>query len=243
MSVPRADAVVVAIAEAFRGDGEILVSPVGPVPRMGAELARLTFEPDIVMTDGVASLVRGDLVEGWMPYRRVFDVVWAGKRHVMMGASQVDRHGNTNMAWIGDAAAPKVQLLGMRGGPGNTINHPTSYWIPRHSRRIFVPAVDCVSGVGYDRAAELGPVGSRFHEIRRVVTNLGVFDFETADRRMRIRSLHPGVALEEVVEATGFELAWDEGGPAETRAPTPAEQTLLDTVIDPEGARHGMVGQ
>jgi acyl CoA:acetate/3-ketoacid CoA transferase beta subunit len=61
-----------------------------------------------------------------------------------------------------------------------------------------------VSGVGYDRARALGPRSSRFHEIRRVVSNLGVFDFATEDRAMRLASVHPGVRVEEVVEATGF---------------------------------------
>ena len=53
--------------------------------------------------------------------------------------------------------------------------------------------VDVVSGVGYDRARELPEASRRFHDIHRVVTNLGVFDFETPDKRMRLRSVHPGV--------------------------------------------------
>ena len=63
-----------------------------------------------------------------------------------------------------------------------------------------------VSGVGYDRASVLGAEGGRFHEIRRVITNLGVFDFNTPDHRMRLVSLHPGVELQTVVDNTGFEL-------------------------------------
>ena len=69
------------------------------------------------------------------------------------------------------------QLLGMRGAPGNTVNHTTSYWIPNHSATVFVPKVDVVSGVGYDRAAELGDWVRAHHEIRHVVTNLAVLDF------------------------------------------------------------------
>ena len=71
----------------------------------------------------------------------------------MMGATQIDRFGNQNIACIGPWAQPKSQLLGVRGAPGNTVNHPTSYWIPKHDLRSFVEKVDCVSGVGYDRAA------------------------------------------------------------------------------------------
>jgi len=241
----RAECCAVAIAETFRGDGEILISPIGTLPMIGARLARSTFAPDILMTDGVAPLVAnvlpvsGDaqpdpVVEGWLPYRAVFDLLWSGRRHVMMGATQIDRYGNQNIACIGDYAQPKAQLLGMRGAPGNTINHPTSYWVPNHSAKVFVERVDVVTGIGYDRAAALGPRASRFHEIRRVVSNLGVFDFESPDHRMRLASVHPGVTVDEVIEQTGFELLVPEAVP-ETRAPSDEELRLLREEIDPEG--------
>jgi hypothetical protein len=69
-----------------------------------------------------------------------------------------------------------------------------------------------------------------------VVSNLGVFDFETPDRRMRLRSVHPGVTVDEVVAATGFELVVPSGVP-ESRLPTPEELELIREVIDPEGTR------
>ena len=242
----RADVCAIAIAETFRGDGEILVSPIGLLPQVGAKLARLTFEPDILMTDGVAPLVANvdpvgappgqAIIEGWMPYRTVFDTVWAGTRHVMMGATQIDRYGNQNIAAIGDFTKPKAQLLGMRGAPGNTLSHPTSYWIPNHSTKTFVMKVDVVSGVGYDRARELSPATRRFHEIRRVVSNLGVFDFQTPDNAMRLASVHPGVTVAEVVENTSFELVI-EGDVPESRAPTADELALMRDTIDPKGLR------
>jgi acyl CoA:acetate/3-ketoacid CoA transferase beta subunit len=237
----RADVCAVALAEAFRGDGEIMASPMGTVPTIAARLARATFAPDLLLSDGVASLVAGILpiggtptvVEGYIPYRTVFDVVWSGRRHVIMGASQIDRFGNQNIACIGDPRKPKAQLLGMRGAPGNTINHTTSYWVPGHTKRSFVARVDVVSGVGYDRAAALGPRASRFHEIRRVVSNLGVFDFGGVDHAMRLVSVHPGVTVAEVVEKTGFELVIAADTPT-TRLPTGEELALIRT-IDPRG--------
>jgi len=228
---------VVACAEAWRGDGEILASPIGVVPSVAARLARATFAPDLLMTDGIASLVSNGVVEGWMPYRTVFDTVWSGRRHVMMGASQIDRFGNQNISCIGDHARPKAQLVGMRGAPGNTINHPTSYWIPIHSTRVFVPKVDVVCGVGYDRAAALGPSG-RFHGLRRVVTNLAVLDFESPDHAMRLVSCHPGVSPADVVRATGFPLVVPEHVET-TRTPTTEELRLLREVIDPHGTAAG----
>jgi acyl CoA:acetate/3-ketoacid CoA transferase beta subunit len=245
-SAPLVDFCVVACAEAFRGDGEILASSIGVIPTLGARLAALTFEPDLVYTDGDAlqlgaPIPLGDtdttkVVEAWMPFGKMFDVVWSGRRHVIMGATQIDRFGNQNIACIGPWARPKAQLLGVRGAPGNTVNHPTSYWVPNHSPRAFVPAVDCVSGVGYDRAAAAGPTAREFHDIRRVVSNLGVFDFETDDHAMRIRSLHPGVTVDAVLEATGFPLVVPDEVPT-TRAPTAEDRRLLAEVLDPAGSR------
>jgi acyl CoA:acetate/3-ketoacid CoA transferase beta subunit len=255
MGITRAEVCVVAVAECFRGDGEILANPIGAIPMIGGRLARASFEPGLCCTDGEALLVADDglfdgpeaaggpagldgkTVEYWNPYRSMFDWVWSGRRHVMMGATQVDRYGNQNIAALGDYARPKVQLLGFRGAPGNTINDTTSYWVPRHTPRVLVEHVDTVCGIGWDRAAELGLDGpGRFFEVRRVVTNLAVLDFETPDHRMRVRSVHPGVTVDEVQEATGFELAIPDEVP-ESRLPTPDELQLIREVVDPEGLR------
>jgi acyl CoA:acetate/3-ketoacid CoA transferase beta subunit len=244
MSATRAEVCIVACAEAWRGDGEILASPIGLIPTIAARLARATFEPDLLLSDGEALLTQGTwavgdkppVIEGWVPFGKVLDIAYTGNRHIMMGPSQIDRFGNANISAIGDFDRPTRQLLGVRGAPGNTVHHPTSYWVPRHSRRAFVAVVDMVSGVGYDRAAAAGPAASRFHEVRRVVSNLGVFDFATPDHRMRLVSVHPGVSVDDVVEATGFELVVPADVP-ETREPTGAELELIRDVIDPRGAR------
>jgi acyl CoA:acetate/3-ketoacid CoA transferase beta subunit len=251
MEPTLAEICVVACAEAWRGDGEVLASPIGTIPTVGARLAALTFEPDLVYTDGDAAQLAAPIavgaapdapktVEAWMPFGKMFDVVWSGRRHVMMGATQIDRFGNQNIACIGPWEKPKAQLLGVRGGPGNTVNDPTSYWIPAHSTRVFVPAVDCVSGVGYDRAEAAGKSASEFHEIRRVISNKGVFDFETPDHAMRLRSVHPGVTVDEVAELTGFPLVVPDSVP-ETRAPTDEELRLVREVLDPNALRDGEV--
>ncbi len=240
----RAEVCASAIADCFARDGEILANPIGTLPVIGGRLAKATVAPELVMTDGEALLVENiipvgvdnpdKVVAGWNPYRSMFDVVWSGRRHVMMGASQLDKFGNQNFAFIGTHAKPKTQLLGMRGAPGNTINDKTSYWIPAHTSRVFVPSVDVVSGVGYDRADELETDGGRFHHLVRVVTNLCVLDFETPNHRMRLRSLHPGVAVDDVVTATGFELAIDSDVPT-SRLPTDDELEWIRVRIDPNG--------
>lgn len=242
----RADSCVIACAEIYRGDGEILASPaVGFIPFIGARLARATFEPDLLMTDGEAMLVDGmmpfgiatkKVVEGWLPYRQMFDVVWSGRRHVVMGASQVGRYGDTNISAIGSWERPRVQLIGSRGAPGNTVNHKTSYWVPSHGARVFVEAVDFISGLGPRRAREAGGTLPHYSQVRYVVSDLGVFDFDGEGGAMRVVSLHPGVSADEVRRKTGFPVAIPDPVP-ETRRPSDEELHLIREMFDPEGLR------
>jgi len=244
VSTELADVVAVACAEAWRDDGEIFASGMGTIPMLGARLARATFEPDLMVSDGEAFFVAGDLpiggrdktIEGWIPFRQVFDTLWGGRRHVMMGASQIDRFGNTNIANIGPWAKPKAQLLGVRGGPGNTVNNATSFFVPKHTATVFVPTVDMVSGVGYDRAAKLGGFIAARHDLRRVITNLAVLDFGGPDHAMRLVSTHPGVSVDDVRAATGFELHVPSDVPT-SRGPTDDEAAAIAR-IDPKGLRH-----
>ena len=112
----------------------------------------------------------------------MFDWVWSGRRHVMMGATQVDRYGNQNIAAIGDYAKPRCSCSATGARRATRSTTPPATGCPNHWPKVFVETVDTVCGIGYDRAAELGGDGARFHEIRRV-SNLGVLDFETPDHR------------------------------------------------------------
>ncbi|MGW0777347.1 CoA-transferase subunit beta [Streptomyces sp. NPDC002835] len=248
--VTRAEVCAVACAEAFRGNGEILASAFGTIPAIGVRLARHTFSPDLLLTDGEARLMQGTwpvgapadgVIEGWAPFRTVFDLVWSGKRHAMMIPTQIDAHGNVNISAIGPHARPEVQLVGVRGAPGNTVCHPVSYWIPRHTTRALVPRVDMVAGVGTDSAAAAGPAARRYHDLRRVVTELAVLDFESRSGALRLVSVHPGVGVEEVRERTGFPLLTHGGEPARTRLPTDDELRLVREVIDPRRLRDAEV--
>ena len=209
----RAEVCAVACAELFRDAGEIMASPMTTVVQIGARLARLTFSPDIVITDGEARMLADTpaigapfAVEGWMPFNRVFETLAWGRRHVVMGANQIDRYGNQNLSAFGPIQQPTRQMFGVRGAPGNSINHATSYFVPRHNARVFCERVDIVSGIGYDKVDPDNPA-FRFHHLHRVVTNLGVFDYNGPDHTMRALSLHPGVTAAEVAENTSFEIA------------------------------------
>ncbi|MBV6756569.1 cholesterol ring-cleaving hydrolase subunit IpdB [Rhodococcus opacus] len=240
--VTRAEYCAIACAEIFSGAGEIMASPMATLPLIGARLARLTTEPDLLITDGEA-LIFADTpavgakapIEGWMPFRKVFDVVASGRRHVVMGANQIDRHGNQNLSAFGPLQQPTRQMFGVRGAPGNTINHPTSYWVGKHTSRVFCDKVDIVSGVGYDQIDPDNPA-YRFHHLHRVVSNLGVFDFGGPGHTFRALSLHPGVTADQVAENTSFEVDGLDDAPV-TRDPSEEELRLIREVLDPRSLR------
>jgi acyl CoA:acetate/3-ketoacid CoA transferase beta subunit len=238
----RAEVCAVACAELFRDAGEIMVSPMTTLASVGARLARLTFSPDILLTDGEALLLADNpalgasgAIEGWMPFGRVFETLAWGRRHVVMGANQVDRFGNQNISAFGPLQHPTRQMFGVRGSPGNTINHATSYFVGNHSTRVFCEAVDVVSGIGYDKFEHDNPA-FRFVDVHRVVSNLGVFDFGGPDHTMRAVSLHPEVSADQVADATSFEVHGLSEA-QQTRLPSTDELQLIREVIDPKSLR------
>lgn len=242
-----AELVICAAAEAWRGEGEVLATGIGPLPRIAAGLAKLTFAPQIMMTDGEAYLVeepvplgpRGDYkpkFSGWMPYGRVFDNVWSGRRHAMVTPVQVDRWGQGNIAALGDLKKPKVQLLGVRGFPGNSISHRNSMFLPAHTKRAFIEGeVDVVASVGFSDKRWPQGVRKLPVDIGIIVTNLCVMDFNGPDHAARVIRLHPGVTFEEVQAETGFPLLRAER--INTSAAPTDEQLAIIQRLDPTGIR------
>lgn len=246
------DLCIVACSEAFRDNGEIIATGVGPVPRLAAGLAKLSHTPELMMTDGEAYLVEQPVPlgpraydarkpAGYLPFSRFFDsAVWTGRRHAMVTPTQLDRYGQINLSYMGGTyQQPKVQMLGVRGFPGNTIYHPNSFFFPAHSPRVFVPEVDMISGVGYHPAKR--QAGGNFSrvDLRLIVTNLCVMDFGGPDHTIRVIALHPGVTFDEVQAATGFELAQTDNLPV-TANPT-AEGIAIINSLDPHNLRSKVI--
>ncbi|WP_417285345.1 CoA-transferase subunit beta [Comamonas sp.] len=248
------DRVICAAARAWEKDGEVLATGIGLVPRLAASLCMKSINTDLMMTDSEAWMVsepvpvgpRGDYQikrESWMGFSRIFDNVWGGKRHAMVGPIQVDRFGQANISMVGgDYARPKSMMLGVRGFPGNSINHANSFFVPNHSSKVFVAGeVDMVGSVGYNRARlAKGWTLEETTDIRFIFTNLCVMDFGGPDYQVRLLSLHPGVTVAQVVEATGFPIHVPENVGV-TADPTP-EQLALLAQIDPHNLRATAMG-
>lgn len=243
---PLADLLICACARVWQQDNDVLASGMGLIQRIAASLA-MTKNPSLMMTDSEAYMVSEPVPVGkrngyepqretWMGFSRIFENLWSGARHALVGPSQIDQFGQANISAIGDYAQPKIQMLGMRGFPGNSMCHANSFFVPAHSKRVFVAGeVDTVCSIGYNPARL--PKGYSYDDIdiRQIVTNLCVMDFEPVTKRIRLVSLHPGVTVEQVVENTGFEIAIAESVP-ETQAPSAEDLAILQRV-DPNKLR------
>ena len=247
------DRIICAASGAWKDDGEVLATGIGIVPRLAASISMLSSNPDLMMTDSEAWLVQEPVPvgprngyeikrEGWMGFTRIFDNVWSGKRHAMVGPTQIDRFGQANISMIGkDYDKPRTMMLGVRGFPGNSISHANSFFVPNHSTKVFVDGeVDMVASVGYNPARLARGWSLDDIDVRMVFTNLAVLDFGGPERQLQVVSLHPGVTAEQVQEATGFALHIPANVP-ETAAPTEAQLALLAR-MDPHNLRASVLG-
>jgi glutaconate CoA-transferase subunit B len=177
-----------------------------------------------------AYYIHNDLVEN-MKFRR--------KGVFFAGALQIDRYGNSNLIAIGsDYRKPKFRGPGAIGVCNATVMNSRFHLVVNsHDPRIFVPRCDFVSAYGWgeggaDARTKLGlPEGGP----RYVVTPLCVMDFEEETKRMRLKSIHPGVSVDQVLKSTGFELIVPRHVP-ETEPPSAEQLNVLRTRIDVRGA-------
>jgi glutaconate CoA-transferase subunit B len=134
-----------------------------------------------------------------------------------LGAAQIDRHGNLNSTVIGDYATPKVRLPGGGGAPEIATSVANVYVMLRQTPRAFVEKLDFKT--------------SRGDRVRVVVTDLGIL--EPCDGELTLVRVHPGVSVDEVRAATGWDLAVA-ADVAETEPPTGAELEALRS-LEPSG--------
>jgi glutaconate CoA-transferase subunit B len=155
--------------------------------------------------------------------------------YTFLGGAQIDPYGNLNSTLIGtDSTHPRVRLP----GSGGANDLASLCWrilvVTSHDRRRFVDRLDFLTTPGYltgpgAREAAGLPAGTGPY---RVITDLAVLGYHDQTKRMEVLSLHPGVRLEQVQQATGFPLGVRE--PMTTTAPpTSTELHILRTEVDP----------
>ena len=146
-----------------------------------------------------------------------------------MGGAQIDRYGNLNSSFIGDADDPTIRLPGTGGG--NDISSLANMIVAmKHEKRRFVAEVDFVTSPGFltggTSRIDAGLVtGGMF----RVVTDLALIGFDSESRQMSVLALHEGVSRDQVLDNTGFDLAFDD-----TLAPPSSDELAVLRELDPE---------
>ncbi|MHB8262452.1 MAG: CoA-transferase subunit beta [Acidimicrobiales bacterium] len=188
-----------------------------PLVASACDYHLLRAETAVPLTDVVLMEGRGD----------VFDIFFAG-------GIQIDVYGNCNLVAVGSWDHPHPRGPGSVGLPflsrvGRTLIYTTS-----HNRRTFVEKVDFLSGPGFLD----GPMSWQEAKLTGggpaiVVTPLCTMTFNPETLRMRLATLHPGVELPQVVEATGFELEIEE--PVSFTPPPSSEQLDILRAMDPNG--------
>ena len=244
--------VVTALASAFDDDNRAFNGAASFVPVAALMLARATHAPGLTW---VAGSIAVDPRPAAIPESTLSDALWGEATMYQSSAfdfwpyaqsgrlnsfcfrgAQIDAYGNVNNSVIGEFERPKIRLPG-GGGMADLgcLCERVFLWSTTHNPRTFVERLDFRSGLGYgDGPGHRERLGLRGGP-DLCVTDLAVMDFHPTSRRMRLRSAHPGVSVEQIREATGFELIV-EGDVPQTPPPTP-EQVRLIRELDPTDAR------
>ncbi len=148
-----------------------------------------------------------------------------------MGGAQIDRYGNLNSSFIGEADDPAIRLPGTGGG--NDIASLTRMIVAMiHEKRRFVESVDFVTSTGFwhgeSSRADAGLIAGG---PEKVVTDLAILGFDPDSKMMKVEALHDGVSPGRVQEATGFALLFDED--LQTTEPPTDEELAILREFDP----------
>jgi glutaconate CoA-transferase, subunit B len=125
-----------------------------------------------------------------------------------LGAAQLDRFANINTTVIGDYSNPKVRLPGAGGAPEIAASCCEVFVVGRQSRRSFVERLDFVTSVGHGSGkGDRERLGLRGAGPTKVITDYGVMRPDPETSELVLVEVHPGVTVDDVREATGWDLA------------------------------------
>jgi glutaconate CoA-transferase subunit B len=234
-------------------DGEvILIGANLPACRAGILLAHLTHAPNMQWLQfyranysDVKEIESVEFVTDYSGFKYCEEVpeyehLWDTIRKYdvsFFGGIQIDKYGNINLLGIG-GEYPKLMFRGPGAiGQSTITTYVGRYYIytERHLPLIFVDKCEYITAVGWgdggDSREKLGLPGGG---PKYVLTPLCIMDFEEKTKRMRLKSIHPGVSIEDVKANTGFELIIPDDVP-ETEPPTKKELEIIRTRIDLTG--------
>ncbi|MHA1191918.1 MAG: CoA-transferase subunit beta [Promethearchaeota archaeon] len=233
-------------------DGKAVAVGTG-LPLVAAMFAQLTHAPNLVIffeAGGIAPQLQtlpvsvGDsrTIHKALCTTTLIDIMDSMRRgfidYAFLGGAQIDRYGNLNSTMIGDDyEKPKVRFPGSGGANDfGSLAWETLIIMDRHGPRRFIEKVDFITTPGF----LYGP-GAREEEglsedtgPSRVITDLCLMDFEPESKRMRLIATHPGISIDDVIKATGFELIIADDVET-TIPPTKEDLRILHEVIDPNG--------
>ncbi|HYZ16138.1 MAG TPA: CoA-transferase subunit beta [Candidatus Acidoferrum sp.] len=213
------------------------------LPSAAANLARATHAPECVLiyesgTIGSKpdvlplSIGDGELAEtadAVVSVPEIFAYWLQGGRVDVgfLGAAQIDRYANINSTVIGDYEHPKVRLPGAGGAPEIAANAKEVYIIIEQGARTFAERIDFMTSGGHlDGGDARAKAGARGAGPTVVITDLGVLKPDPVTKELTLVAVHPGVSVEDVRKATGWELKVAPNVET-TPAPTAAELAAL----------------
>jgi glutaconate CoA-transferase subunit B len=192
------------------------------------DLARLMLEPELAYHSSRALMSHYDILS--LTLR-------GGCDFQFLRPLQIDQYGNLNTSVVGDPSAPKYRFHGIAVADAMILVGRVGLYVTEHDPRVFPDELSYRTGTGHeDRGRWRQGIGAPGRGPTSVVTPLCVIDFETPEHRARLRSVHPGVAVEQVRAATGFELVVP-ADVAESAPPTEHELEVLREIVDPLATR------
>ena len=230
-------------------DGELVAQGIAtPLVAAGYLLAKLTHAPNLLLASAIGQAICRD----WAPLGlTTIEQLWLSKGIYTLDfiqapcdflprftpkeffrPGQVDAWGNFNNVFMGGSySRPRLRLPGSGGIADVTAFEEKVYlYVPRHGRHTFVEQIDFRSGLGHSAARTRGAGPCQ------LISDLGVFDFDGENGRLRLLTYHPGTTPEHIQAKTGFPIVIS-SHLTQTERPTEYELQLLREKIDPLGIR------
>ena len=193
------------------------------LPSTAANLARLTHAPEVVLIYESGpigakphvlplSIGDGDLAQTAdtvVSTPEIFRYWLQGGRIDVgfLGAAQIDRFANINTTVIGSYEEPKTRLPGAGGAPEIASQAKEVFIVLKHSPKAFVNKLSFVTSAGYlDGGDARERAGISGKGPTAVITDLGVLTPDPISRELTLTSIHPGIDIGQVQNATGWEL-------------------------------------